>query len=219
MVKKQTKEIIKKESKALIRKYTPEEVRKILKRNPVVYSPELLLKELGEDLLPIHFDGTAKEKSKTREILTQKYSQALMATEFDSNMALVYGVPEDYRPMAMQLFREFVEEYECKTSSEKAIVEVMVNSYSKIMVYSRKFLGCVEGGEYLSDARTRYLAMMSKELDRAHRQFNIALMTLKQIKSPVFDINVKAKTAFIAQNQQINADKPNIQENENIEPK
>jgi hypothetical protein len=49
---------------------------------------------------------------------------------------------------------------------------------------------------------------MGKELDRAERHFFTALNTLKQIKSPMLEMNIHAKTAFIAQNQQINATPP-----------
>ena len=64
--------------------------------------------------------------------------------------------------------------------------------------------------------------MISKELDRANRQFITALTTLKQIKAPSLEINVKTKAAFVAQNQQLNVnptDKNNLNKNENIEPK
>jgi hypothetical protein len=54
---------------------------------------------------------------------------------------------------------------------------------------------------------------MSKELDRANRQFITALTTLKQMKTPSIEINVTAKTAFVGKNQQFNANKSN---NENI---
>ena len=142
-----------------------------------------------------------------------------MACEFETNIALVMTVPEDYRPMVIELFREIVKEYDCKTPSEKALVEVVVNSYAKTMVYSQKFLSCVEVGKYLSDTRTRYLAVMSKELDRAHRQFDSALMRLKQMKSPSISFNVKTDTAFFADKQQVNVGEQDKQKNENNEAK
>ena len=71
----------------------------------------------------------------------------------------------------------------------------------------------------ISSEKNGYLAILSKELDRAHRQLITALTTLRQIKNPPIEFNVKAKTAFVAQNQQINAINNPIQQNENIEPK
>ena len=61
--------------------------------------------------------------------------------------------------------------------------------------------------------------MLSKEVDKAHRQLIMALTTLKQIKNPPVEFNVKAKTAFLAQNQQINAVNNPVQQDENINPK
>jgi hypothetical protein len=68
-------------------------------------------------------------------------------------------------------------------------------------------------GEYLSDERTRYLAMLWKELDRANRHYLTSLNTLLEMKKPQMSINVKTKNAYFSQNQQINN---NNQEDENI---
>jgi hypothetical protein len=47
-----------------------------------------------------------------------------------------------------------------------------------------------------------------------------AIATLKQIKSPNVEMNIRTKNAFIAQNQQFNANTPpNPKENENNESK
>jgi hypothetical protein len=67
-----------------------------------------------------------------------------------------------------------------------------------------------------NDQVSRHYSVMSKELDRANRQFITALTTLKQMKAPSIEINVTAKTAFVAENQQFNVNKNN---NENIDPK
>jgi hypothetical protein len=45
---------------------------------------------------------------------------------------------------------------------------------------------------------------ISKDLDRAYRQFASTLTLLREIKSPTLTVNVKANTAFIAQQQQLN---------------
>jgi hypothetical protein len=45
---------------------------------------------------------------------------------------------------------------------------------------------------------------MGKELDRANRIFLNALMTLKQLKNPPLELNIKAGNAFFGQNQQFN---------------
>ena len=56
--------------------------------------------------------------------------------------------------------------------------------------------------------------MLSKERDRAHRQYLSTIMTLKQLKAPAIEMNIKAKTAFVSQNQQINVPQAPKENNE-----
>ena len=63
----------------------------------------------------------------------------------------------------------------------------------------------MNAGEYITENRTKYLAMLSKQIDRANRQFLSALTTLKQLKTPSIEMNIKTNTAFVSQNQQINS--------------
>ena len=107
-----------------------------------------------------------------------------------------------------------IKEYKCQTASEKALAEVIAGAYVRILEYSTKFNCCARITSVSNDINT-YYAMLSKEIDRAQRHFITALTTLKQIKAPKLDINVKAKNAFVSQNQQINA---NQKSNENINP-
>jgi hypothetical protein len=57
--------------------------------------------------------------------------------------------------------------------------------------------------------------VIGRELDRANRQFISALTTLRQLKAPTPSINVIAKNAFMAGQQQFN----NKNSDENISPK
>ncbi len=59
----------------------------------------------------------------------------------------------------------------------------------------------------INQNRTAYISILSKEADRSHRQFLSALMTLKQIKAPTIEMNIKARTAFVSDKQQININK------------
>lgn len=84
--------------------------------------------------------------------------------------------------------------------------EIVTNSFIRAIDHSRRFNNCLNAGEYLSDERTRYLTMLSKQIDRANRQYLNALTALKQIKAPVIEMNIRTNTAFVSQNQQINVD-------------
>jgi hypothetical protein len=137
----------------------------------------------------------------------EKTTQEIMTTmSADTHWDLVETVNPSYRGLAIEFTDQIIREYDCKTNSEKALATFIANAYIRTIDNSRRFNSCAEAGEHLSDERTRYLAMLSKQIDRANRQFLSALTTLKQIKSPVIEMNIRTKNAFIAQNQQINAD-------------
>lgn len=56
----------------------------------------------------------------------------------------------------------------------------------------------------LSHEKNGFYSIVSKELDRAHRQFESALSTLKQMKVPALAFTVNSKNTFIADKQQFN---------------
>lgn len=218
-VNKQT--LVKKESGAIIEKMTIEEAKDFI--NQVAFmdgDPTLIMKELSENLLPRMKSGKANEEEtkKTTEII----AKALMVYGLETHYPIVETVNQSYRPLAIEFSRQLIKEFDCKTPSEKALAQIVVNAYLRVIDSSRRYNNCLAAAEYLSDERTRYLAVVSKHLDRANRQFITALTTLKQIKTPSLEINVKTKTAFVAQNQQLNISPPskdNPNKNENIEPK
>jgi len=51
----------------------------------------------------------------------------------------------------------------------------------------------------------QYLAVLSKELDRAERHYLASLQALKMLKSPSFEVNIKTNTAVVGQNQIVQA--------------
>jgi len=98
---------------------------------------------------------------------------------------------------------DLVAEYDCKSSSEKALAQMVASSYGRYLQYA-KFYQNVMHIEWLSTEKTRHYESIAKEADKAHRQFITALTTLRQLKSPPPTIKVNAKQAFVAENQQLN---------------
>ncbi len=192
------------ENASILKKYTQLEVLEMIQEKvSVPFSPEALYKELGEELIPQHTNGSKKQQEEVEKRFNDKLTQAVLVAERDTHFGLAVSVPEEYRPMAVELTRNVMKEYECNTASEMMLAETTVNNYIRVLVYSRKFSGCVEAGEYISHERTSYLAVLSKELDRVQRQLTASILALKQLKSPSIEIKVKANTAFVA-NQQVN---------------
>jgi hypothetical protein len=112
------------------------------------------------------------------------------------------------RTTIVELTNNIIDEYSCDTTAEKSLCEIVANSYWKVMQLSKKYTNVMIAGEYLSDERTRYLAMLWKELDRANRHYFTSLNMLIEMKKPQMNINVKTKNAYFSQNQQINNNKP-----------
>ena len=67
--------------------------------------------------------------------------------------------------------------------------------------------------DYFWNERNWFISIMSKELDRANRNYLTAMNNLLEIKRPQMNINVKTKNAYFWQNQQFNN---NQEKDENI---
>jgi len=205
--------------KAIIEKMTIEEVKDFI--NQATHfddDPKQIMKELSEDLLPQIKAGEADEKTHKKAI--KVIHKAFMAYGLETHYPIAETVIEKYRPLAIEFSCQLIQEFDCKTVGEKALAQIVVSAYIKVIDNSRRFNNCLESGKYISDERTRYLSVMSKHIDRANRQFITALTTLKQIKMPSLAISVKTKAAFVAQNQQLNVNPSNKNNlNENIKPK
>jgi len=211
--------LVKKEDKAVIEKMTVEEAKDFLNQIAYDCDPKRIMKELSEVLLPQIRAGKANKK--VREKTAEVASKALMVYGLETHYPLAETVDKKYRPLVIEFSNRLIKEYNCQTSSERALAEVIVSAYAKILEYSRCLYTCRKI-DWLSNEKISYYSMISKELDRANRQFITALTTLKQIKMPSFEINVKTKAAFVAQNQQLNVNptnKNNLNKNEKIKPK
>lgn len=125
----------------------------------------------------------------------------------DTHLPLAQSVGKTYRAMVMRDVREIEKEYDCKTTTEKMLAETIAGAHARIIQYSRR-LNNFANVDGITELSTPYYALWSKEVDRAHRQMMTAIITLKQLKSPTLNVSINAKTAFVAENQQINATPP-----------
>ncbi len=196
---------IKKKGKAKTQKtLSNQEIRTdIIAYMNIEQDPRHVLKKIKEKLPKITRKSGFIEIPKDEDS-QELFKNAMMILGLDNHQALICATKEDFRPLAIEFANSLAKEYDCKTPSEKSLSQVVVNSYIKLMESSMRFTLGADSGEYITEDRTKYLAMLGKEMDRANRQFISALSLLKQIKSPEIRVDVKADTAFIAQNQQLN---------------
>ena len=141
-------------------------------------------------------------KGLSREFYTN-LKKAGLALGLSTHMLVTETVREEYRTFLVEMIKDIEREYGCKTAIEKALAETIASSYVRTLEYSRDLILYTKDN-HLTHEKNGYYNMLSKEIDRAHRIFLNASMTLKQLKSPSMEINIKAKTAFVGQNQQFN---------------
>jgi hypothetical protein len=64
------------------------------------------------------------------------------------------------RTTIIELTNDLIEQHDCINTAERSLCEIIANSYGKVLQLSKKYTNVMIAGEYLSDERTRYLAML-----------------------------------------------------------
>ena len=193
-----TKEIAKKEEEKPIRKFTKEDAK-------------TLVFDCAEETLGIN---AALEKFASKnmgkfkalsEAEKQKMNEEMTALSFrfgiETGHTLSSCVSNTFQGLALQMKRGLETEFECKSYSEKALVDLAVNAYIRVMRYSWKMDG---NQEYIGQKYDGYRNYLSHEIDRAHRHYISAIETLKCMKQPTMNVSIKTNTAFVGEKQQFN---------------
>jgi len=166
-----------------------------------IYSAEKLLKEIIKGL---DSDLTKEEKNK-------KTMEALIGFELDTHFALTETTSARYRALVVKLCKQIIQEYDCKTPSEKALAEIIAGAFVRQLRCASRLEDGL-GSDNLNSYTASIMSVIGKELDRAHRQYLSAIQTLRIIKQPPLNVSIKTNTAIVGQNQL-------IQENQNVNPK
>lgn len=206
----------------VLKRYTPEEAKKMI-LELAIPNGDLggNLKKLADDLLPKLFHGNNRQKREVSKESDKKIIEVMMALEIDTHVALMESFDPHYRGLAKELSTQIIKDYHATTSAEKALSELIANAFIRVIDNSRRLNNDLGSpGTPITENKTKYLSMLSIQIDRANRQFLNALITLKQLKAPTIEMNIKTKNTFVAQNQQINANSPiESSKNENNESK
>ena len=190
-------------TKVIQKTYTPEQVTKFVKNTLALQGDEsVLMKKMGDELLP-KFNAGEKSDELYKEIGDTALVLMRMR-ESDYHCNLMETFREQYRLLTKIMTEQTIEEYDCQTEIEKSLASVIVGAYVRYIDNSRRLNNELEC-ENITRNRNVYIANLSKQVDRAQRQYLSAVATLMQIKAPSIEINIKSKTAFIAQHQQINS--------------
>jgi hypothetical protein len=205
---------------AIDKPFSKNEAKEFIKKCAQIdCDPSLVIKKSAQQIKK-YLSASQKVSAEEKEELDKTVRNALSAMSLETHFDLSETFDPNYRFLVIEVAREIEKEYNCTNYSEKALVEVIANSYVRIIDNSKR-LNTELGGsnQLITENKTKYLSLLSKQLDRSNRQFISALIALKQIKAPEVKLNIKSKNTFLAQNQQFNAGDNYNQEDENIKAK
>ena len=160
-------------------------------------------KKMANGLLPKIKTGKKLNKAEDKLLSEIAFIQGL-----DSGLSMMEAVEERYRGMLFNLRKELVAEYDCKTSGEKMLVDLIVGAYSRNLTLTKFLVNTASTGHTTSNLNA-FMSAADKGVDRANRHLISALETLRQMKQPALKVNVKTNNAFISQNQQFNQNENN----------
>lgn len=162
-----------------------------------LYNPDKILEDFARDM------DQNKGKKMTPK-LYEDYERVAMTLGLETHLPMADTLPEEYRPLLMNIIREVEAEYACTTVIERSLAEIIASAHIRIIHYTKTLNGYIAKETLPEKSKTDFYNMLGKEIDRAQRQLTSTILTLKQMKVPSLPFNVSAKTAFIAQNQQFN---------------
>lgn len=192
-------------NKQPVKKITPERVKDFMLSYEMTVDPAAVLK-VAADLLNQLDDVEASEKKELQGKVNKSLAHAAAIISLDTHHLMAETVDkEKLRTFLIEVTDQLVKQYDCKTTAEKMLAQTAGWAYTQMIEYADKLNGLTRQ-EYLSNERTGYYSMLSKEVDRCYRRYITALTTLKHFKQPALSVTFKANNAFVAQNQQINAE-------------
>ncbi len=214
---------------AIAKRYTTDEARRIVSW---FYRHESDPDEIALDLAEQHLEklerGTPKEKEAEKRWLLNEADNVQMMLGLDTHIPLLKTVDAEYWPFVLSVARQTEKENDPKTAIEKMLLQEVVMSHAKLIAHSAKLNEAIEAMMTHSNTnvvpmhgnvptlsyqplaakvgvnKVRAMEALSKQVDRASRQFNDAVMVLQQMKRPPLEVNIVSKNMFVAENQQIN---------------
>lgn len=171
------------------------EIRKAISNSCIGFDSDYILKLADEEM------GKSKTPKKVES--DTNYYKAMTLLEFDKGVLLMNAISELYRVFALEFSKNLQAEYNCKVPSEKSLAEIISLNFVRILETQRRIKNVIDNMTTRYDIQ--YLAVLSKELDRAERHYLTSLQVLKMLKTPPMEVNIKTQTAVVGQNQIVQA--------------
>ena len=87
--------------------------------------------------------------------------KALTLFEFDKGLLMLSAIPDRFRVFALELLKNLQKEYDCKSPSEKSLVEIVALNFTRVLVTQFKINSYLDR-DSLTDIGVGYLNVMSK---------------------------------------------------------
>lgn len=167
--------------------------------SPFLEDPKAIV-EKGAKQIQKYFD-LGEQDEQTKQDLEKYIRSYSKVRNLDTHVLLSRGVDPEHLPMVLGVIDELTAEYEVKKPQDKAYVQMAALAYSRYISNLDEY-NQWKNHEYNSNERVGYMNMVSKDIDRAFRQYNAVINYFEMKKRPPLQVTVKANTAFVAQNQQ-----------------
>jgi hypothetical protein len=169
-----------------------EEIKKTFKDCSLGFDPEYVLKQADEE---------TKDLKGLKEFAPDtNFYKAMTVFEFDKGILLTSAIPERFKVFALEFNKNLQVEYNCVTSSERSMAELVTLNFVRTLAIQNKINSCLSMNS-IGETGVKFLAVMSKELDRAEKHYITSLAALKSFKMPSMAVNIKTNTAVVGQNQ------------------
>lgn len=120
-------------------------------------------------------DRNYKEKDPDglKAVIRESIISEVVGRGLDTHYLSGTTVSKLYRPLTLNFAIQLAKEYDCKRSDEKALVEVAVSAFGRIIEHSQSLW---------QSQKVQWFSAIGRELDRANKQFISALTMLNKIK-------------------------------------
>lgn len=195
-----------------------DQIRQWINEFKPYYDPEVVLERVGQQLKQYGNNYGFMDD------LDSFQSLARTLNEFDNGVLMTNAIPKEYSTFAVDFLRQLQKQYDCQTIAEKAIAELATISYIRTLDIQERMTESLNNQKHLSTGHAdcgsnpfdplnhlhackraelglKLLNILSKELDRANRHYLTSIQTLKIMKQPRMQVNIKTGTAVIGQNQ------------------
>lgn len=182
------------------------------KRGPIDTHQEALLRKIKRTMEKAE-TATGEEKMELENEISELTIPALFSLSLSTHQAIGEAVSPDFRPLIIEMAKRICAEVGKPSTSQIALIHTLVSAYGRVLELSH-LVYWWGMQDRLASTNIAYISFLGKELDRATRQFYTGYSLLRHITAPPIQVHVKAKSAFISNEQQlnnINYEQPSLQ--------